>query len=147
MYLPTIANDRRLRTQRIEISNVSFWAFSQEADNSVCLWASGKAGWFELHDPVPQYRDFFEGMNEAVSMLYYLADKWRRSRKSHLCVKDKELEKYVRCVFRDVSVPCPPTVLGLLLMEHDSTQDLGVVSRVGADLRRAYKSSTAMRNF
>ncbi|KAI4086296.1 MAG: hypothetical protein LQ344_007665 [Seirophora lacunosa] len=94
-------NDRRLGTQRIEISNVSFWAFSQEADNSVCLWASGKAGWFELHDPVPQYRDFFEGMNEAVSMLYYLADKWRRSRKSHLCVKDKELEKYVRCVFRD----------------------------------------------
>ncbi|KAL8656085.1 MAG: hypothetical protein Q9210_000470 [Variospora velana] len=95
------ANHRRPRTQRIEINHVSFWAFSQEADKSVSLWASGKAGWFELHDPVPQYRDVFEGMNEAVSMLYYLADKWRRSRKGHSCVKVKELERYVVSVFRE----------------------------------------------
>ncbi|KAL8974726.1 MAG: hypothetical protein Q9197_001057 [Variospora fuerteventurae] len=95
------ANHRRPRTQHIEINNVSFWAFSQEADKSVSLWASGKAGWFELHDPEPQYRDIFEGMNEAVSMLYYLADKWRRSRKGHSCVKVKELERYVVSVFRD----------------------------------------------
>ncbi|KAL9022733.1 MAG: hypothetical protein Q9185_000163 [Variospora sp. 1 TL-2023] len=95
------ANHRRPRIQHIEINNVSFWAFSQEADKSVSLWASGKAGWFELHDPEPQYRDIFEGMNEAVSMLYYLADKWRRSRKGHSCVKVKELERYVVSVFRD----------------------------------------------
>ncbi|KAL8987679.1 MAG: hypothetical protein Q9177_003140, partial [Variospora cf. flavescens] len=75
------ANHRRPRTQHIEINNVSFWAFSQEADKS--------------------YRDIFEGMNEAVSMLYYLADKWRRSRKGHSCVKVKELERYVVSVFRD----------------------------------------------
>ncbi|KAL8944721.1 MAG: hypothetical protein Q9216_000290 [Gyalolechia sp. 2 TL-2023] len=97
--------DRRWRSHRIEINNVSFWAFSQELDGSVSLWASGTAGWFELHDPVPQYRDIFDGMNEAVSMLYYLADKWRRSRKGHAHMKIKELNRHVHSVFRDYPLP------------------------------------------
>ncbi|KAL8750485.1 MAG: hypothetical protein Q9184_006412 [Pyrenodesmia sp. 2 TL-2023] len=97
--------DRRWRSQRIEINNVSFWAFSQEEDKSVSLWASSSAGWFELHDPLPQYRDTFVGMHEAVSMLYYLADKWRRSRKGYAYMKTKELDNYVKSVFRDVSPP------------------------------------------
>ncbi|KAI4166498.1 MAG: hypothetical protein LQ343_008009 [Gyalolechia ehrenbergii] len=93
--------DRRWRSHRIELNNVSFWAFSQELDGSVSLWASGTAGWFELHDPVPQYRDIFDGMNEAVSMLYYLADKWRRSRKGHMQMKVKEVNRHVQSAFRD----------------------------------------------
>ncbi|KAL8901401.1 MAG: hypothetical protein Q9207_005213 [Kuettlingeria erythrocarpa] len=94
-------HDRRWRSQRIEINNVSFWAFSQEEDKSVSIWASGAAGWFELHDPLPQYRDVFDGMHEAVSMLYYLADKWRRSRKGYVYLKAEELDNYVKSVFRE----------------------------------------------
>ncbi|KAL8930585.1 MAG: hypothetical protein Q9208_000455 [Pyrenodesmia sp. 3 TL-2023] len=103
--------DRRWRSQRIEINDVSFWAFSQEEDKSVSLWASGSAGWFELHDPLPQYRDTFVGMHEAVSMLYYLADKWRRARKGYAYMKTKELDNYVKSVFRDVSPPDPETFI------------------------------------
>ncbi|KAL8768920.1 MAG: hypothetical protein Q9209_004975 [Squamulea sp. 1 TL-2023] len=97
--------DARWRNKRIEISNVSFWAFSEEEpDRTICLWASGKAGWFELHDPVPQYRDIFNGMNEAVSMLYHLADKYRRSRRNQSNVTMKDMIKLVRSAFHDVSL-------------------------------------------
>ncbi|KAI4233944.1 MAG: hypothetical protein LQ349_004091 [Xanthoria aureola] len=94
------------RNKRIEISNVSFWAFSEgEPDRTVCLWASGKAGWFELHDPVPHYQEIFNGMNEAVSMLYHLADKYRRSRKNHSNITIKDMNKIVRSAFHDYRAP------------------------------------------
>ncbi|KAL8694485.1 MAG: hypothetical protein Q9218_000898 [Villophora microphyllina] len=78
--------EKRRRSKRVKISNVSFWAFSEDPS----LWASGKAGWFELHDPLPHYRNIFDGMNEAVSMLYYLADRYKRLRKSFSCSNFKE---------------------------------------------------------
>ncbi|KAL8852368.1 MAG: hypothetical protein Q9221_002752 [Calogaya cf. arnoldii] len=94
------------RNKRIEISDVSFWAFSEaEPDRTICLWASGKAGWYELHDPVPQYQDIFNGMNEAVSMLYHLADKYRRSRKNQSSITIKDMNKLVRSAFHDYRVP------------------------------------------
>ncbi|KAL8658154.1 MAG: hypothetical protein Q9226_001237 [Calogaya cf. arnoldii] len=94
------------RNKRIEISDVSFWAFSeQEPDRTICLWASGKAGWYELHDPVPQYQDIFNGMNEAVSMLYHLADKYRRSRKNQSSITIKDMNKLVRSAFHDYRAP------------------------------------------
>ncbi|KAL8929126.1 MAG: hypothetical protein Q9172_000669 [Xanthocarpia lactea] len=98
--------DGRWRNKRIEISNVSFWAFAEEEpDRSICLWASGKAGWFQLHDPVPQYQTIFRGMNEAVSMLYHLADKYRRSRKNQLNTTIKDMNKIVRSAFHDYRAP------------------------------------------
>ncbi|KAL8785508.1 MAG: hypothetical protein Q9213_003334 [Squamulea squamosa] len=98
--------DAKWRNKRIEISNVSFWAFSEEEpDRTICLWASGRAGWFELHDPVPQYRDIFNGMNEAVSMLYHLADKYRRSRRNQSNVTMKDMIKLVKSAFHDYRAP------------------------------------------
>ncbi|KAL8706865.1 MAG: hypothetical protein Q9201_000134 [Fulgogasparrea decipioides] len=95
------ASDVKWRSKRVEINNVSFWAFSEDSDSTVSLWASGTAGWFELHDPVPQYQDMFDRMNEAVSMLYHLADKYRRSWKNNSCLNLKDLDRHVRSVFRD----------------------------------------------
>lgn len=80
-------------------------------------------------------------------MLYYLADKWRRSRKGHSCVKVKELERYVVSVFRDVSAQSLSVRPRLLLIKYDSSQDLGVISRVVETPRRAYRSSIATRHF
>ena len=100
----SIVPESKWRNKRIDISNVSFWAFSEaEPDRSICLWASGKAGWFELHDPVPQYKKIFNGMNEAVSMLYHLADKYKRSRRNQSNVTIKDMNKIVRSAFHDVS--------------------------------------------
>ncbi|KAL8801378.1 MAG: hypothetical protein Q9182_004492 [Xanthomendoza sp. 2 TL-2023] len=94
--------DTRWRNKRIEISNVSFWAFSEEEPHrSISLWASGTAGWFQLHDPIPQYQEIFKGMNEAVSMLYHLADKCRRSRKNYSYMTIKDLNRFVRSAFLD----------------------------------------------
>ncbi|KAL8999332.1 MAG: hypothetical protein Q9169_001758 [Polycauliona sp. 2 TL-2023] len=87
-------SEGKWRNKRIEISNVSFWAFSEdEQDRSICLWAGGKAGWFELHDPLPQYQEIFNRMNEAVSMLYHLADKYRRSRKNQSNITTKDMNR------------------------------------------------------
>lgn len=97
-------HERRWRSKRVEITNVSFWAFSEDSDKSVSLWASGRAGWFELHDPVPQYREIYDGMTEAVSMLYHLADKYKRSRKNATYLSLKEMNRHVRSVFRDVRI-------------------------------------------
>ncbi|KAL8675016.1 MAG: hypothetical protein Q9168_000611 [Polycauliona sp. 1 TL-2023] len=98
--------ESKWRNKRIDISNVSFWAFSEaEPDRSICLWASGKAGWFELHDPVPQYKKIFNGMNEAVSMLYHLADKYKRSRRNQSNVTIKDMNNIVRSAFHDYRAP------------------------------------------
>ncbi|KAL8985498.1 MAG: hypothetical protein Q9205_000814 [Flavoplaca limonia] len=94
--------EEKWRNKRIEISSVSYWAFSeQQPDRSICLWASGKAGWFELHDPVPHYQEIFDGMNEAVSMLYHLADKNKRSRKNQSNTTIKDMNRLVRSAFND----------------------------------------------
>ncbi|KAL8813034.1 MAG: hypothetical protein Q9200_000556, partial [Gallowayella weberi] len=112
--------DTRWRSKRIEISNVSFWAFSEEEpDRSICLWASGAAGWFQLHDPIPQYQEIFKGMNEAVSMLYHLADKCRRSRKNHSYMNFNHLNKFVRSAFHDYRVPGKQPAQ----LEHDVAVD------------------------
>ncbi|KAL8735964.1 MAG: hypothetical protein Q9166_000526 [cf. Caloplaca sp. 2 TL-2023] len=93
--------DGRSRNKRIEISDVSFWAFSEEDDRSVCLWASGRAGWFELHDPVPHYQAIFKGMTEAVSMFYHLADKYKRLRSNSSHSSVSNMNKFVRSAFHD----------------------------------------------
>lgn len=101
--------EEKWRNKRIEISSVSYWAFSEDqSDKSIRLWASGKAGWFELHDPVPHYQEIFNGMNEAVSMLYHLADKYRRSRKNQSNTTIKDMNRLVRSAFNDVSLQRPP---------------------------------------
>ena len=97
--------EEKWRNKRIEISNVSYWAFSEQQSNrSIRLWASGKAGWFELDDPVPHYQEIFNGMNEAVSMLYHLADKNKRSRKNQSNTTIKDMNRLVRSAFNDVSL-------------------------------------------
>ena len=61
----------------LEIEAVARYAYGQYDDGSIALWALGKAGWFEL-EPSRKYRPIFDGMIEAVVLLYYIADYYKR---------------------------------------------------------------------
>lgn len=54
-------------------------------------------------------------MNEAVSMLYHLADKYRRSRKNHSNITIKDMNKLVRSAFHDVGGKCPHQFFSMYL--------------------------------
>ncbi|KAK7627660.1 hypothetical protein IWX47DRAFT_787764 [Phyllosticta citricarpa] len=60
----------------IEVRNVTRFAYGQYDDGEVAIWAAGEAGWFKLL-PSRSYRSVFEGMVEAINLLYYLADVYR----------------------------------------------------------------------
>lgn len=60
----------------IEIKNVEQYAYGQFDDGEVAFWASGKAGWFEIH-PSRQYRATYKAMTEVINLLYFAADFYR----------------------------------------------------------------------
>ncbi|KAK7516419.1 uncharacterized protein IWZ02DRAFT_491368 [Phyllosticta citriasiana] len=60
----------------IEVRHVTRFAYGQYEDGEVAIWAAGEAGWFKLL-PSRSYRSVFEGMVEAINLLYYLADVYR----------------------------------------------------------------------
>lgn len=90
------------RTKAIELTNVTTYAFAEFDDGSYGFWAAGKAGWFEIKDPVPAFQRTYDMMNEAASMFYLLADKLRRSRKPQAKLTCKKVDRYAKQVFRDV---------------------------------------------
>ena len=102
--------NEKYRSKTIELDSITTYAFAEYDDGTYGFWAAGKAGWFELKDPVPLFRTTFEGMNEAASMFYMLADKLRRAHKTNPKLSVKGLERYANNVFRDVS-HAPPFLL------------------------------------
>ncbi|KAK4546285.1 hypothetical protein LTR36_001962 [Oleoguttula mirabilis] len=69
------------RSDTIEFRSVRSFAYGQYSDGSVALWAAGQAGWFALK-PCRWYRDTYNGMVEAVKLLYFVADAYREPRKT-----------------------------------------------------------------
>lgn len=99
-------NDK-YQSKAIELAPVTNYAFAEYDDGTYGFWAAGRAGWFELKDPVPAFRPTFEGMNEAASMFYMLADKLGRAHKTNPKLSVKGLERYANNVFRDVRCENP----------------------------------------
>ncbi|KAL8830734.1 MAG: hypothetical protein Q9191_001264 [Dirinaria sp. TL-2023a] len=96
--------DDKYRSKTVELDDITTYAFAEYNDGTYGFWAAGKAGWFELKDPAPAYKDAFAGMNEAASMFYMLADKLRRSHKTHMRLSNKALERYANSIFKDDTV-------------------------------------------
>lgn len=94
----------KYRTTRIKLENVVTYSFSQFEDGTFGFWAAGEAGWFEIRNPNKAYRKLFEGMKEATGMFYYLADKYRNTRKNFSNASVKACEKYVKLWFHDVGL-------------------------------------------
>lgn len=86
----------------IELVDVVAYAFAEYQDGSYGFWAAGKAGWFEIKEPVKACQQSYSMMKEAASMFYLLADKLRNARKSHHNLTMKAIETYSKKVFREV---------------------------------------------
>jgi hypothetical protein len=64
----------------IELQNVTRFSYGELTDGEFAIWAEGKAGWFEIH-PAPRYSEIYEGMVEAVQLLYFVTDIYNEPRK------------------------------------------------------------------
>ena len=92
--------DPKYINRTIQIPNVTSFSYAEFEDGTYGFWAPGQAGWFELRETVPGYKSILEDMNVATSMLYFIADKFRRSRKTDL--NTREFQKYILRFFQDV---------------------------------------------
>lgn len=86
----------------IEITNVLTYSFAEVIGGSggYSFWAAGQAGWFEIESHNPSYKSIYDEMGVAASMLYYLTDKLRKSRKKKFT--HSEFSSYIRWLFKDV---------------------------------------------
>lgn len=64
----------------IEIRNVTKFSYGELTNGDVAIWAEGKAGWFEIQ-PAPHYTEIYNGMKEAVQILYFVTDIYGEPRK------------------------------------------------------------------
>lgn len=104
--------DAHYAGRTIQLSNVATYSFAEYPDGTYGYWAAGEAGWFELEETVPKYRPIIDDMNVATSMLYFIADKMRRSRKTDFT--GAEFNKHIRRLFQDVKhekAHCPICLL------------------------------------
>lgn len=90
------------RNKIIEVKDVKTYAFAEYDDGTYGFWAAGKAGWFEFETTAPSYRRIYKRMNEATSILYFLADRLRKSTKAAPKLSARELKRYVRQCCLDV---------------------------------------------
>ena len=95
-----LVKDSDYTSRTILLSNVTVYSFAEYHDGSYGFWAGGQAGWFELEETLPEYDSILVEMNVAASMLYYIADKARRSRKTEFT--HSEYDKHIRRLFKDV---------------------------------------------
>ncbi|KAF3483459.1 uncharacterized protein GIQ15_02783 [Arthroderma uncinatum] len=59
--------------KRVIIQNVTHYAYGQDGDGGVGVWAAGDAGWFSI-SPAKGYKPMFNDVVEAVDLLYFLVD-------------------------------------------------------------------------
>ena len=69
--------DKKYRSKRVLIENVTHYAYGQHDDGEVGIWVAGSAGWFSI-TPAKGYKPMFYQMVEAIDLLYFLADKHQK---------------------------------------------------------------------
>ena len=84
----------------IKLVNVTTYAFAEFEGGGHGFWAAGQAGWFEIEGALPAYKPVYDEMGVAASMLYFLADKIRKSRKKGFTTD--QFNAHIRRLFRDV---------------------------------------------
>ena len=100
--------DSNYRRHTIEIKDVTTYAFAEYEGGGYGFWAAGQAGWFEIEATSSEYKEIYEEMMVAASMLYFIADRTRRSRKSNFT--QSEFTAYMKRQFKDVRTsPSLPT--------------------------------------
>lgn len=74
--------DKNTHTAKIEVSNVTRYAYGQFDNGDYAIWALGEAGWFEIR-PGKGYKQMFDDMIEGIDIFYFLKDtySWSDSEK------------------------------------------------------------------
>ncbi|CZT14884.1 uncharacterized protein RCC_00823 [Ramularia collo-cygni] len=72
----------KLSNKRInlELNDVCTFSYGELGDGSVAVWAGGKSGWFKIR-PGRAYRHVYQEIQEAVKLLYFVADSYKETRK------------------------------------------------------------------
>ncbi|KAL9131829.1 MAG: hypothetical protein Q9217_000356 [Psora testacea] len=83
----------------IELTDVTTYAFAEFKGGGYGFWAAGRAGWFEVAGTSPAYKPIYDEMDVAASMLYFLADKIRKSRKAGFTTS--QYNAHIKRLFRD----------------------------------------------
>lgn len=76
---PTVKN-KPYKAVDIETRNVTRFSYGEMTDGEFVIWAAGKAGWFEIR-PAQHYKSIYDGMVEAVQLLYFVTDVYSGPRK------------------------------------------------------------------
>ncbi|KIW60354.1 hypothetical protein PV05_00580 [Exophiala xenobiotica] len=63
---------------RIKIDNVTNYSFGQHDDGKPCIWAAGKAGWYEIVSPSDRYLSHYNDTVEAIDLFYFMVDQHQR---------------------------------------------------------------------
>ncbi|MBE7182380.1 MAG: hypothetical protein INR71_14450, partial [Terriglobus roseus] len=61
------------RSTKVEVTNVTRFAYGQFDDGSYAIWALGRAGWFEIR-PSRAYSETYDDTVEAIEVFYFLKD-------------------------------------------------------------------------
>lgn len=87
--------------QLIQLSNVKRFAYGQYDDGTVGIWAEGRAGWFAV-EAAADYKAIFGEMEEAIDILYFLIDRYKKSgtKRGHKDLKSTEVQ--CRYLFKKV---------------------------------------------
>ncbi|KAL9101152.1 MAG: hypothetical protein Q9163_003554 [Psora crenata] len=94
-----LVRDPGYKKLTVGIPNVTMYAFAEFEGGGHGFWAAGQAGWFEIEGALPSYRPIYDEMGIAASMLYFLADRVRHSRKANFA--KSQFNAHIKRLFRD----------------------------------------------
>ncbi|KAA6408652.1 MAG: hypothetical protein FRX48_07734 [Lasallia pustulata] len=95
-----VRDKQNYQKKPIVINDVESYAHAQYDDGTFGFWAEGKAGWFEVKNPVKVYEETFEDMIEATDMFYFLVDKYKNAITHMPHANAKALERYAVAQFK-----------------------------------------------
>ncbi|KAI9736143.1 MAG: hypothetical protein M1834_001027 [Cirrosporium novae-zelandiae] len=66
-------------SKSVVLRRVTHFAYGELDNGAITVWAAGKAGWYYLK-PAQEYMEVYNGMLEAIHILYFFADRQRKKR-------------------------------------------------------------------
>lgn len=88
--------DKAYQSKDIVLEPVTQFAYGTYADGNVGLWAAGFAGWFVIERPSLKYKRWYDSMQDAVQIMYMLADLHHKKIRGKYVTKERVFEEVSR---------------------------------------------------
>lgn len=90
---------------RLAVKHITSWSCGRSpSDDSVEIYANGKAGRYLIRTPATLYETFFAQMMETAAMYSFIEAKFRKMRKTVDELSDSYVNNYGRLTFTEVSL-------------------------------------------